>query len=48
MERDAGLFGDDLDGADVADCADDGVEECANFWGLSGEVMREIMATAGV
>lgn len=48
VEGDAGLFGKDLDRADVLDRGDDGVKERTDLRRLSREVMREIVAPACV
>jgi hypothetical protein len=48
VERDAGLFGKDLDWTDLANRRHDRIEQCTNLGGLSGEVMLEVVTTAGV
>jgi hypothetical protein len=48
VKGDAGLLGKHVDGADVPDGGDDGVEERADLRRLAREVMLEIVATARV
>jgi hypothetical protein len=48
VKGDAGLLGKHVDGADVADGGDDGVEERADLRRRTREVMLEIVATARV